>query len=269
MATENMGGIAMKRRLILLVAITALAFFASISPGQAALTDNLIGYWAFDGTGTDGSGNGRAVNLFGSATYGAGLFGQALSLPGLADSYAARPVNDTVFNFGSSDFTVQVWGNFNTLSGEQVLIEKLVGDDGPGWTVTKLSDNEIRFGIDHFNYRDSGSTISTVDQWHQVVVRRADNNLSIFLDDIEAAFGWSVTILDTINPLFIGRRNIAKFPVDGRIDEAAIWSRALTDSEIAFLWNSGDGRPVIPLPPTVILLGSGLAGLAILRKRLS
>jgi hypothetical protein len=48
-------------------------------------------------------------------------------------------------------------------------------------------------------------------------------------------------------PLLVGKRNQfdgRNFAVDGRIDEVAIWSRALSDAEIAFLFNEGSGNPV-------------------------
>jgi autotransporter-associated beta strand protein len=43
------------------------------------------------------------------------------------------------------------------------------------------------------------------------------------------------------NPLLIGKRNPQDgrgFPVNGKLDEVAIWTRPLTDSEIASLYNS-------------------------------
>jgi hypothetical protein len=129
----------MRRRGVLLVVFIALLNLVSISPGHADLTTNLIGYWTFEESGADLSGGGRAVDLHGGASYGAGLFGKALSLPGDILSYAALPTNDTIYNFGDSNFTIQVWVKFNSLSGEQTLIEKFSGDEGPGWTLTKTT----------------------------------------------------------------------------------------------------------------------------------
>ena len=44
--------------------------------------------------------------------------------------------------------------------------------------------------------------------------------------------------------------------MNGRLDEVAIWNRALLDSEIAHLYNGGLGNPVFPVPEpaTLVLL---------------
>src|SRR5262249_19266643 len=73
----------------------------------------LQAYYAFDGNGLDSSGNGRDLTLVGNPTFVPGKFGQALFFDGTGNQYAIRPVIDPVFNFGSSDFTVQVWVNYS------------------------------------------------------------------------------------------------------------------------------------------------------------
>jgi hypothetical protein len=60
---------------------------------MSSFTDGLIGYWTFDGTTTDASGNGNTLALQGGATFGDGLFGQALSLDGQPSSYAVLRSN--------------------------------------------------------------------------------------------------------------------------------------------------------------------------------
>jgi hypothetical protein len=121
------------------------AFVTKLSEPITPLQQGLIGYWPFNGNGTDQSGNGRDLGLAGGVGFAQGLFGQALDLHDNGKQYAARPSDDSVYDFGSSDFTVQVWVNFNTTTGrEQTLIEKWVGAAGPGWTLTKLSDCPIR-----------------------------------------------------------------------------------------------------------------------------
>jgi hypothetical protein len=58
----------------------------------------------------------------------------------------------------------------------------------------------------------------------------------------------ALPVTNTSFPLLIGRRNASDpnsgYPVDGRLDEAAIWNRALTNEEVAFLYNGGTGNPV-------------------------
>ncbi|HJW29693.1 MAG TPA: MopE-related protein, partial [Saprospiraceae bacterium] len=57
-----------------------------------------------------------------------------------------------------------------------------------------------------------------------------------------AAVNNSSSIPNTVKPLLIGRRNFEDgriFGVNGHLDDVAIWSRGLTTSEVANLWNGG------------------------------
>jgi hypothetical protein len=206
----------------------------------------LTGYWPFDGNGNDLSGNGYNLTLYGGVGFAPGLIGQALDLHGNGSQYAARPVSDSAFDFQANDFTIQVWVNFNSHSREQTLLEKFTGSSGPGWTLT-TPGNHYQF------YSNATGPINTADiittgVWHDVIVRRSGSALDLFVDDVLAASGTaSGAIASSTNPLLVGRRDAADgrdFSVDGHLDEVAIWDGALTDSEIATLWNGGSGTPV-------------------------
>lgn len=254
---------------IILLALLAM-FGLAAGEATAALTDNLIGYWAFEGSGADGSGGGRDVSLYGSATYGTGLFGQALSLPGQTGSFAARQIDDEIYNFGSGDFTIQVWVKFNSTSGEQTIFEKFTGSNGPGWTLTKLQNGYPRFHAQDYITQDHSNNINTTGSWHHLLIRRQENSFSYFVDGKPIEAISADTITTTRKPLLFGHRDGTggqDFPLNGLIDEAAIWSRALSDTEINYLYNSGAGNPV-PIPSAWLLLGSGLLGLAGLGRRL-
>jgi hypothetical protein len=213
-----------------------------------SLSDGLQAYYPFNGNGLDSSGNGRDLTLVGNPTFAAGKFGQALVLDGTGNQYAVRPVSDSVFNFGSNDFTVQVWVNYSLSPAvrQQVLIEKFTGATGPGWTLTS-ADSHFEFYPFAFGL-DIGSFTTGV--WHDVVAERSANILNFFYDGRHIAGVPAVgAITDTTNPLLIGRRNMGddrNFALAGAVDDVAIWNRALTADEIATLWNGGAGTPVLP-----------------------
>ena len=132
---------------------------ASGSTARAGLQTGLEAYYHLDGNGVDSSGNGLDLTLVGSPSFGTGLFGQALALHDDGSQYAQRPGDDSVFNFGSSDFSLQAWVNFNTIDArEQTLIEKFSGESGPGWTISKVTrngNNEMEFYSSPFGPIDS------------------------------------------------------------------------------------------------------------------
>jgi N-acetylneuraminic acid mutarotase len=218
----------------------------------------LVGYWPFDGNGSDASGNGRDLNLFGGVGFASGLFGQALDLHHDPDQYAARPVDDDDFDFGDRDFSLQVWVNFNDTSGEQEPLEKFAGQTGPGWTVIKLGDGTLIFTA-HPNGVTSPPQPIPTQAWHHLFFRRQGTNWELFFNGRRIAQAIiAVPVPDTDFPLLIGKRNSAdgrNFAIDGRIDEVAIWNRPLSDSEIAQLYNGGVGSPAGG--------GGGLAGVTV------
>jgi len=223
---------------------------------------DLLGYWNFDATPADASGNGRDLTLFGSAGYASGLFDGALSLPGDPASFAQRLSDDDVYDFGGGDFTVQAWVNFSSLSGEQVLIEKFSGESGPGWTLTKLTNHSVLFfGAGGFGL-STLSDVVVVGDWQQVVARRSGDLATIWINGVQQAeVGGLGSISDTAGPLFVGRRNPDDprgFALNGLLDEVAIWNTALTDTQIRTLWNDGIGSRV-PGPSSAALLALGCA----------
>lgn len=229
---------------------------------RADLTTGLQGYWRFDNNGLDSSGNSRDLSLVGNPGFAAGMFGQALDLHGNGAQYATRPIVDSVFNFGSGDFTIQTWVNFNadTRLREQTLIEQFIGSNGPGWTLTSPGYQWMQF-YPILNVPDYPPTATGV--WFDVVVNRSGDLFSIFVNGaLMASQTSSGALSDSPLPLLIGRRNSVDsrdFSVDGRMDDVAIWNRALTNQEIAALWNNGQGSPVIGTQITAVPEPASLA----------
>lgn len=248
---------------------------ATVSVARADFTNGLVGHWTFDGSGYDDSPNHNTLTLQGGLGYrAAGLLGNALEFPLDLNQFAIRSADDATYDFGTGNFTLQVWANFRTLSGEQTLFEKFVGAGGPGWTVTKVTGNAIQFygnasPFPAIQVQTAANSVSTTNIWHQVVVRRNGSAFNIFLDGTSAATGSSTrSISDTTNPLMVGRRDGSQgYPMDGGIDELAIWNRALSNTEISQLYNGGAGL-IIPEPSSLLLVASGCVALSCgLRRR--
>jgi hypothetical protein len=235
---------------------------------QADITAQLEGYWTFENSPTDVSGAARDFTVS-NTSYVPGLIGQSLSLTGSTSSYAVRPIDDNVFDFGSSNFALQVWINWTNTVNEQVVIEKFNNDSGPGWTLTKLGDNRIGFHFTSSNTPTSAAQTLATGLWHQLLVNRGGNWLDVYLDNSNIIHSdqTGLVVANVSQPLLLGKRNDGDgrgFASNAKFDEVAIWSRALTSGEINSLWNNGNGMP-IPEPATISLLT--LAGITLLRRR--
>lgn len=237
------------------VVMMATAALCWIMPVAASLDAELAAYYRFDlETGEDTSGNGLDLTLFGDVHFENGVFGLALAPNGSNDRFAARPVSDPGLNFGMADFTIQAWVNYTDTSGEQILLEKFSGASGPGWTFTKLSNNRFGFANDVGGTPVVQSAEQTIalDTWHHLLIRRSSATYELFYNNVMIASATSPHGSTSTAPLLIGRRNDAdgrNFSLKGKIDEIAIWSRSLSDQEIAQLYNEGNGQPIPTADP--------------------
>lgn len=221
---------------------------------HSQLLNGLAAYYQFNNNALDSSSNHLDLTLFGSPGFAPGLFGQALDLHHDLNQYAQRLVDDAEFDFGSSAFTIQIWINLYSFgSFEQTFIEKFDNGSGPGWTLTSPTSH-FQFYADGWGQLNGMTNVST-NVWHQLVVRRTGNQIDLlFDDDVLDSASVPSDIIPTPNGLLIGKRNPddgRDFSVNGRLDEAAIWNRALSDSEIAALYNNGYGNPLLPISPLI------------------
>lgn len=219
--------------------------FASFAQGD--IVHGLQGYWRFDGSGLEASGGARDLTLVGNPGFPAGLIGSAMALDGSGSTYAVRPVNDAEFQLAARDFTIQAWVRYNSLAGEQVVVEKWTGMSGPGWTFTKLASHQYRFHLSTPVSLDTSLPSMAPGHWYHLIVVRRGPTLSILVDGQARATALVGTAAnsETSAPLLVGRRHQQDgrvFATNGQLDEVAIWQRALSDDEIAWLYQSGQGR---------------------------
>lgn len=234
----------------------ALTFGAILFPGRANadFRTGLIGYWPFDASSVDASGIGFDLTLYGGVGYAPGLFGQSLDLNRNTNRYAGRPGDDGAFDFAGRDFTAQVWARFDSTSGEQVLMEKFQGASGPGWTLSKTGESLHFYASPSAIIYSRPLSIST-ETWHQVVIRKDGPQFTLWYDGTSVASQTTdIPIPNTSFPLIVGKRNSSDsrgFPVEGQLDEVAIWNRPLKDAEIIQLYNFGAGTPVSGEPNNI------------------
>ena len=194
--------------------------------------------------------NGTAV---GGLTYTAGKSGNAFTLNG-TDAYV--DLGNNIFNSFTSDFSISVWVNLNSVSGNQCILNNLSYNAGisNGW-IFYMKNQIPSFEI----YTNSGAyqpigspTILSTSTWYNIVVTRKSSTRSrIYVNG-------SLVVADTssLNPTYVTTSipipstiGVWKYNastkiwyLNGKIDELNTWNKELTDTEVTDLYNAGSGK---------------------------
>jgi Concanavalin A-like lectin/glucanases superfamily/Bacterial TSP3 repeat len=218
----------------------------------------LQGYWPMD-TGFD------SPAPYGWATYGtggvvltnAGKFGNAASFQGSSylEVWGYAPTWDfqPVYG-GGQNWSVSMWFTLDISfsKGWQCLIAK--GDAGNTWRIARAGDNpylNINVGNNIGGDIPLAQPTASPTTWHQIVlVARINDHCEFWYDGVKAftCAGPALGSVDT--RLWIGNNpgNTPGPGMDrqwqGKIDDVAIWTRALSPTAIVQMWNGGAGRSV-------------------------
>lgn len=189
--------------------------------------------------------------------------GGALSFDG-ANDYAAVPTDPETAPQGNA-VSVAAWVKLDTLPSAMGLSYGSIYDSSGDAYVLYCDKgaNELRFKVTATAVAKPGIPGAQLDttSWHQIVgvydggagVARIylDGNLVDVHAD-ESAGSDGLTGLVALQSAFFGCNGTATNGYfDGKIDETAVWSRALGKGEIAYLYNGGAGRAVLEGNPTV------------------
>jgi hypothetical protein len=201
----------------------------------------LISWWRAEGNALDsaGSNHGTASN---GVAYVQGKVGQAFAFDG---------INDFVFvpdatNLRPTSITLEAWARFNGAQGP-VLGRSWGTGIHNSYIIWQLSGNINGTIGDTNQAADILSTPFTPvqGQWYHVAFTFDDvtKQHAFYLDGALVASGQTFRSVGYDNhPLLLGGdidNGSVSFLLDGGVDEAAIYNRALTASEIAAIYNAG------------------------------
>jgi hypothetical protein len=212
---------------------------ASLTLTTPLFDDALEVYYKFNSDLLDYSGNGLVLSVAGSIPYTAGLIGDAANLPGTAATdFFHRPFDDANLDIGQgfAPYAVSCWVDVDTLSTTANIAVK-----GTTWILRVLTDGTLEWATTATLSTPSG-TITVGAGLQHIVVTSDGSFTKIYVDGVEVASAATVTVNNGGVGLVIGNKTTLNEPLDGLIDEFAVWSRALTVGEVGFLYNAGSGH---------------------------
>ncbi len=230
---------------------------ACVSEQSSDICEYLEALYHFDGDTTDSSDNKNDGTVNGATLILSNSgFGQAYSFNGAGNYISIADPGNSVLDL-PGDFTVSAWVKFDTLSESGTdrwprLLQKSdnIGNAG-AWTfsIDTLADNPYnKYNVVDFTINSNQLALNSqsslvANNWYFLVVTKSGNTGKVYLDGVEdnSINSWPAGDIGSNNdPLFIGESpGNSDGALDGTIDEVAIWSRALSGSEILDLYNSG------------------------------
>ena len=248
----------MKKHLTLALALLTVLFTSAHAQLPSYLpADGLVGWWPFNGNANDESGNGNDGVVDGAAeTFD--RFGTTNSAYDFDSSFIV--VNDINLSL-TSNYSISLWINPTSfIEGYSVALE-LTNDNscnsnpimGFWW-----SDNLIYHTCGNINnYVTMGSFSSLQSQWTHYLIQLNNGSTIIYRNGVQLTSGsinWPSIVS---NKLTLGSNgNFGQsLPWHGKIDDIAIYNRALTEQEIQNLYiatntgntvDTGDGAAPLP-----------------------
>ncbi|NED98889.1 neuraminidase [Phytoactinopolyspora halotolerans] len=182
--------------------------------------------------------------------------GQALALDG-EDDHIQIPFTDAL-DLGGGDFSVGTWFRYGDSDASQVLIWAYgIGSSKPSfWIRAEPGNNRIRALMTTENGSASVASPQAYDDgaWHHAALRRADGELSLWIDGERVASATapegSVTIGREfgIDGLYVGRRMDGVQHLEGAVDDVRVYRHGLSDREMQLLATTN-----APLPRDLVL----------------
>lgn len=246
--------------------LTAASVSADQAPNYISVvtnTPNLLAYWRFDPVfQTNSWGNGYIGTLQGNAQIGT---------PGSGCPLATDPANqglllDGVNSYLTTSLTGQITNQGTMLVWVYLTAQPATA--GHIFQITSLSqvgnDFDLQINTDnttHFYTDSGGSTAYTqplpLNQWHFLAATFiANSTRCIYLDGQLVASSTAGSHSSNNNPFWIGNSSVfGPRLFQGRLDEVAVFNRALTASEIAAVYSAalGPTLSIAPLNDAVVL----------------
>jgi hypothetical protein len=234
-----------KLNLIAAILIAASSAFAQV-PSYVP-TNGLVGWWPFNGNANDDSGNGNNGTVNGSSLT-SDRFGNANNAYNFNGSSNYIEVSSSSSISVSTNYSISVWLNaniwsFNAPIDQHAVVSKIDnGDWYGGYEIRTGGGGYIMHSGNIGSNFDIGKGNYSTNNWNNVTVTYDGNYVRSFINGILVdSIARSGAIQTSSIPLRFGRRGGAGYYnnwFSGKIDDVAIWNRALSQQEITSLYNA-------------------------------
>ena len=216
---------------------------------------NLVSWWKLDeasGNALDSHSTNELVETIGTIASAAGKVNNARDFED-GDTEYFEIASNASLQFADAAFSIGCWYKPESTGGGQYIMGKWnQTNNRREYVLVKNASGEIRFIISQ-NGTDTTTVLSGVTPsagtWYFIVARHdpASNTIHIKVSasaDVSAAHSTGCNA--NTSPFRIGAEGsstpIAGTYTDGLVDEAFLFNDYLTDDEIDWLYNSGNGR---------------------------
>lgn len=234
-------------------ATSSSAVLTVTSPNCTSPTTPMLAWWKGENNMNDSSGNGYHGS--GSPTYGAGLVTNAF--------YSGFTAGTTVGNFGTNDFSIELWMRPDGLRylSSQLLVSKRDGcGAGPYFEVWYSSHARILsfyMSDDSSGVTNALGIVSTnntfVDhdnRFRHIAAVRQGTNILLYVDGALNGSSSALPLLNITNAgeLRVGGAGVSlcKSAFRGMLDEVTLYDGALSASEVADLYNAASAGKCTP-----------------------
>jgi hypothetical protein len=171
-------------------------------------------------TFTDSSSIGHTISVFGDAQVSTASpkFGTgALALDGTGD-YLTAP-SESSLGFGTSDFTIECWGYFNSFGAAQYIFsQREIG----GYSMLILADGRLSCITPSLNSATENTATMTTSTWHHLAFVRNGNDINVYVDGVKSPTGSITGQSGPTGVSYIGQRGDGSFFLNGKIDDLRI-----------------------------------------------
>ena len=150
-------------------------------------------------------------------------------------------------NFGTSNFSLSSWVKVGATSNYARVFSQETSARA-GYLLAETPTGVVDFETYESNSATSITTTAKISdsKWHLLTATRSGSTISIYIDGVlSASTSGTIRNVTTTSNLFLGCQSYGGLGscLGGSIDDARIYSTALTPSQISALYNGGVGTP--------------------------